>query len=201
MVAESAAGARRRSIYMQQRRTQVLGMLDVFDAPAMVFSCTARPTTTVPLQSLNLLNSEFVRARAVGLAKRVPPGDDPLSAVTRAYRLVAGRSPTQIERDVSLEFLAEQPRRYPEAPNAAEKSWTDFCHNAPGEQCVPVRGVVTMRSMMSLHAIAARFSRHIRPASVRLRSRICSMRKTRELATTLHSAGHDRRTIHQLRTL
>ena len=128
VVDDSAAGAHRRSLYMQQRRTQVLGMLDVFDAPSMVFSCTARPSTTVPLQSLSLLNSGFVRARAVGLSRRVPLADDPAAAVTQAYRLIAGRAPTEVERKVSLDFLATQPKRYPDATDATGKAWTDLCH-------------------------------------------------------------------------
>ena len=57
---ENPAG-RRRSVYLQQRRTQVVGMLEAFDAPSITFNCTARPRTTVPLQVLKLLNSEFIR--------------------------------------------------------------------------------------------------------------------------------------------
>lgn len=128
VVAETTAGAHRRSLYMQQRRTQVLGMLDVFDAPSIVFSCTARPSTTVPLQSLKLLNSDFVRARAKGLAHRVPVDGDADAAVTRVYRLVTGRLPTDVELQVSRDFLAAQPAQYPGAADAPEKAWIDYCH-------------------------------------------------------------------------
>src|SRR5262249_6963113 len=69
-VPESANGSHRRSIYLQQRRTQVVTFLQLFDAPAMVTTCGKRSPSTVPLQSLALLNSEFVRARARGLARR-----------------------------------------------------------------------------------------------------------------------------------
>jgi hypothetical protein len=130
VVAENTAGAHRRSLYMQQRRTQVLGMLESFDAPSIVFSCTARPSTTVPLQSLKLLNSEFVRARAVGLARRVPrsqPEND-ADVIARVYILTAGRRPTETEREISLEFLKSQPQQYPDAPDAADRAWIDYCH-------------------------------------------------------------------------
>src|SRR5207249_11283658 len=53
-VEESHAGAHKRSVYLQQRRTQVLTLLELFDAPAIVSNCTFRDTSTVPLQSLAL---------------------------------------------------------------------------------------------------------------------------------------------------
>jgi uncharacterized protein YunC (DUF1805 family) len=56
IVPEDRPGAFRRSIYLQQRRSQGLSMLNVFDAPMMVINCTRRPVTTMPLQSF-LLNS------------------------------------------------------------------------------------------------------------------------------------------------
>jgi hypothetical protein len=130
VVDEKSAGAHRRSLYMQQRRTQVLGMLESFDAPSIVFSCTVRPSTTVPLQSLKLLNSEFVRARAAGLAKRVPrsqPVND-ADTIERVYFITAGRPPTDAERDISLAFLALQPQQYAGAEDANERAWVDYCH-------------------------------------------------------------------------
>ena len=63
-IAEKTDGAHRRSIYLQQRRTQVVTFLQLFDAPAIVSTCGKRSPSTVPLQSLALLNSEFARARA-----------------------------------------------------------------------------------------------------------------------------------------
>ena len=41
----------------------MLTLLQLFDAPALVGTCSTRTTSTVPLQSLALLNSDFVRAR------------------------------------------------------------------------------------------------------------------------------------------
>src|SRR5205823_2044113 len=54
-VDEQVGGARRRSVYLQQRRTQVATLLELFDAPTMVANCSVRVTSTVPLQSLALL--------------------------------------------------------------------------------------------------------------------------------------------------
>ena len=64
VVDESLPGARRRSLYLQQRRTQVLTMLDLYDAPSIVTNCTRRSRTAMPLQALSALNSSFAVARA-----------------------------------------------------------------------------------------------------------------------------------------
>jgi hypothetical protein len=130
IVNESTAGAHRRSVYLQQRRTQVPDMLHVFDAPSIVFSCPVRSATTVPLQSLNLLNSSFVRLRSKALANRVAAagGGDVDEGIRTAYLFVAGRVPSETELATARNFIAEQPDRYGDGSNAAELAWTDFCH-------------------------------------------------------------------------
>lgn len=69
----------RRSIYAKQRRTQPVAMLQSFDAPVMGINCEARPATTVPTQSLMLINGEFaieqankIAARAIDLSNQNP---------------------------------------------------------------------------------------------------------------------------------
>ena len=42
VINESAAGATRRSVYLQQRRTEITSFLEVFDAPSIVTTCTRR---------------------------------------------------------------------------------------------------------------------------------------------------------------
>ena len=129
VVNESSAGAARRSVYLQQRRTQTLSLLNLFDAPAVTFNCVQRPTTTMPLQSLSQLNSEFALARAAALARRLeheaPP--DPRHRARLAFELAAGRSPTDVELRSSLEFLEEQTRSYEPAADASPRAWGDFC--------------------------------------------------------------------------
>ncbi|HEX3450309.1 MAG TPA: PSD1 and planctomycete cytochrome C domain-containing protein, partial [Isosphaeraceae bacterium] len=60
VVTESAEGATRRSVYLQQRRTEITSLLDLFDAPSIVTTCTRRVPSTIPLQSLSLMNSDFM---------------------------------------------------------------------------------------------------------------------------------------------
>jgi hypothetical protein len=129
VVAEDAEGSRRRSVYIQQRRTQMLSMLDVFDAPSIVTNCLVRQPSTIPLQSLSLLNSSFAAARGRGLADRLmrEAGTDPEARVRLAFQIVAGRPPGDAELAAANAFLAEQPGRYPEAPGAEAPVWADFC--------------------------------------------------------------------------
>ena len=64
IVAESNDGATRRAVYLEQHRTATISLLEVFDAPSIVTTCPRRLPSTIPLQSLCLLNSDFVVARA-----------------------------------------------------------------------------------------------------------------------------------------
>src|SRR5205807_4500911 len=95
-VDETSAGAHRRSVYLQQRRTQVLTLLELFDAPSIVSTCSARTTSTVPLQSLVLLNSDFARRLAAAFARRLEreAGASPEKCVSAAFILACGREPT-----------------------------------------------------------------------------------------------------------
>jgi hypothetical protein len=128
-VAENHEGARRRSVYLQQRRTQVVTLLQLFDAPSIVGSCGTRTTTTVPLQSLALLNSDFARRRAKAFAQRLEreAGADAGKRVTLAFRLVSGREPVAEEVAAAERFLAAQAKEYAGQNDGAERTWTDLC--------------------------------------------------------------------------
>src|SRR5207248_10144909 len=123
------AGARRRSVYLQQRRTQVATLLELFDAPAMVSTCSLRTPSTIPLQSLALLNSDFARARARAFAGRLlrGAGADDRHRLETAFQLACGRSPRPEERAASERFLGAQRRLYAQGPEAEAQAWTDFC--------------------------------------------------------------------------
>jgi hypothetical protein len=123
---ERQPGGRRRSLYLQQRRTQLLSWLEVFDAPSIVVNCTRRNQATIPLQSLSALNSEFAVRRAAGLARQVS-GHSAGDVVGRAFMLVAGRPPCADERSAAERFLASQPAAYPERADAAQQALVDFC--------------------------------------------------------------------------
>ncbi len=129
LITETQPGAKRRSVYLQQRRTQTVSLLNLFDATSVTFNCVQRPTTTMPLQSLSLLNSEFVLSRAREMANRLdresPP--DPPHRIRLAFELSSGRLPNDEELRHSLQFVAEQTRIYEPAADATAQAWTDLC--------------------------------------------------------------------------
>ena len=123
------SGALERSIYLQQRRTQVVTFLQLFDSPSIVTTCGKRTPSTAPLQSLAILNSEFVRARAKAFAGRLTreAGDDAAKRIDRAFRLACSRPPLRDEHRACEEFLAKQRQAYVNDPDADRRAWTDLC--------------------------------------------------------------------------
>ena len=128
IVEEQVPGAWRRSVYLQQRRSQTPSFMKVFDAPSVATICTTRPSSTVPLQSLALLNSDFAIARAEAFAQRLLTETDgsTTALVRRAWRLAMGRDPTANEAALAGEFLESQRGQYP-AADAPRWATTDFC--------------------------------------------------------------------------
>lgn len=63
-------GVQRRSLYLLQRRTQPVALMQAFDAPVMETNCDVRPSSTVATQSLMLMNGEFWLSQAAALADR-----------------------------------------------------------------------------------------------------------------------------------
>jgi hypothetical protein len=131
VVNDKQEGASRRGIYLQQHRTQVATFLELFDAPVIVTNCAVRSTSTVPLQSLALLNSAFVRGRAIAFASSArtceSKANDPEAAVRRTIVAAFGREPTAVEERASLQFLRDQTDAYHTTKAAPDRAWNDFC--------------------------------------------------------------------------
>ena len=128
VVEEQAPGAKRRSIYLQQRRSQTLSLLKVFDAPSVSTICTMRPSSTVPLQSLALLNSDFAVARGEAFAKTLlaETNGSPTEICRQAWRIAIGRHPTPDEEAIAVEFIAAQRGQYA-GDDAPVWALADFC--------------------------------------------------------------------------
>jgi hypothetical protein len=133
-VDEAAPEGFSRSVFLQHRRTQVPTFLGTFDAPSVVFNCTRRAATTMPLQSLSLLNSEFAVRRGADLARRLDRevGADPEARMRRAYRLTCGREPDPQEASAIRQFLAAQAQVYAGRADAEARVWSDFCQSLFG---------------------------------------------------------------------
>jgi hypothetical protein len=99
----------RRSIYVEQRRTEIPTILDNFDLPPMSPNCVERPESTVSLQALYLMNNGMVRQLAGSLASRVrhEAGADPRKEVESVYWIALSRPPGAEERKDSLDALGK----------------------------------------------------------------------------------------------
>lgn len=127
IVQEHSSGARRRSIYLQQKRTQVHSLLQVFDAPSIVFNSIRRPRSTMPLQSLSLLNSDFTVARSRSLGERVINGFASDSERIRwLWARTTGQEPSEEDIVASVRFLQDQIAEYPGQPDSSRNAWADL---------------------------------------------------------------------------
>jgi Protein of unknown function (DUF1549)/Protein of unknown function (DUF1553)/Planctomycete cytochrome C len=124
-------GSKRRSVYFTVKRSKLIPMLGVFDAPEALSGIGERPTTTIAPQALYLMNNPQVRGYARGFAKRVAPdAKTPVEeAVRMGYRIALGRAPTAAELADSAGFVKSQAADYEAAkkPDARELALTDFC--------------------------------------------------------------------------
>jgi hypothetical protein len=98
----------RRSVYVNVIRNRLDPFLTAFDAPVPFSATGRRDVTTVPAQSLTLMNGSFVRTAAENLGRRLQRDDAATSDAARMDQLwlaAFARLPTSEERDQSLRFL------------------------------------------------------------------------------------------------
>lgn len=119
---------RRRSIYFFIKRSQLIPTMMLFDWPEHLVSIGQRATTTVAPQALMFLNSPQGRQYAEAFAHRLDGLDDD-AAVTTAYRLALGRSPSPEEVLLATGFLesAEMTHAAKNAADAKHQARTDLC--------------------------------------------------------------------------
>ncbi len=122
---------KRRSIYFFVKRSQLIPMLSLFDAPDALQDLAQRTTTTVAPQALLMMNNAIVRGYAEGLAMRVKPSangvlDDQIRSV---YRYCFSREPSAEEMGIAIDFLREQAADYATsaAANADQLAFVDWC--------------------------------------------------------------------------
>src|SRR6185503_1930496 len=81
----------RRSVYTKVMRNNRDPLLDVFDAPQHFSSTSQRDTTTTPVQSLLLINSQYMLQRARAMAGRLQQSASSERArIHTAYQLAFG---------------------------------------------------------------------------------------------------------------
>jgi hypothetical protein len=96
----------RRSIYLLNKRTVRLPMMANFDQPDTMTSCPVRPVSTHALQSLSLMNSDFMQEQARAFAARLE-GLPETDRVHRAHELTLGRKARPAELKLAQDFLKQ----------------------------------------------------------------------------------------------
>ena len=105
-VAESPKSTRR-SIYLTHQRQRLPESLSLFDSPAMVNACSRRRVSTVALQPLYLLNSDFMQRASESFAQHAQSVAGELPPQRVAFELALGRTPNEEETERMNAFLAE----------------------------------------------------------------------------------------------
>ena len=120
----------RRSIYLTVKRSRLIPMLQLFDAPDTMQGIGQRERSTVAPQALAMLNSPIIRDWAGKLATRVRPNNEITlaAAVDQAYLTTLSRPPAADERAKMLAFIESQKTARGTAGNAEQLAVRDFCH-------------------------------------------------------------------------
>ncbi len=101
------AGNRRRTLYASISRHELNGTLRLFDFPDPNLTSERRVSTTVPMQQLFVLNSDFLTRQAKSLSSRLAneASSDDKGRIERAYSILFQRPPTEAEVRIGLSYL------------------------------------------------------------------------------------------------
>jgi mono/diheme cytochrome c family protein len=103
----SSPDHRRRTLYGSVSRHNLDPVLRLFDFPDPNLTSDRRPVTSVPLQQLFVLNSDFMARQAKAFAARVRDAEPTDSArIRHAFLHAYGRPPTDREIRLGEDFLA-----------------------------------------------------------------------------------------------
>ena len=122
VVVGSGSFPQRRSIYVRNKRSAPVSILQLFDQPDIETNCIRRSQSTVPLQALSLMNSDVANLSAEAFAQQIlNEGEHHL--VTRTVTTAYGRQPQAEEQVLLQEFLEGQIKAY-SARAGAPDAWS-----------------------------------------------------------------------------
>lgn len=123
----------RRSVYTQRKRNSPNELLRALDMPGGFASTSERQSTTTPTQALQLINGDWLLARASKLASRV-------ESVEEAWMAVLGRAPGPGERAKAEAFLKKRIQAAEVVPAAVaakdDSAATGFKGGTPHERVI-----------------------------------------------------------------
>jgi len=113
----------RRTVYGKISRYKLDEYLQLFDLPSPNLSAEKRFTTSVPLQRLFFMNSDFMQQQGELMARQIANEADNTARVQKAYRLIFGRAATDAEVRAGLAFITTEPLKdYEERKAEAAKA-------------------------------------------------------------------------------
>jgi hypothetical protein len=107
--------------------------LQLFDFPSPNISAEKRFSTTVPLQRLFLMNSDFMQIESEKLAQRVTAEPDNTARVMKLYRIIYNREPTEPELKLAIDYLHSEPMQEFEEVKNKPKDTTPEGMKKPAE--------------------------------------------------------------------
>jgi Protein of unknown function (DUF1553)/Protein of unknown function (DUF1549)/Planctomycete cytochrome C len=141
VISQGSAAGFRRSVYLQQRRSLPLTLLELFDAPRMDPNAIMRAHSTVPTQALQLWNSDMLRENARYLAGRVidTVGENVERQVEHVLLMAYSRPASGEEKKLGQEAIRkfevhwkeQMNKEAPAEPKAHKASWlalANYCH-------------------------------------------------------------------------
>ena len=119
----------RRSIYLTVKRSNLIPILQLFDAPDAMQGIGQRIATTVPPQALAMMNSPYVRELDEKFALRIRPDENVAipEVIHRAYSHALSRPPSTVEEQQMSAFIKGQVESYGDSPQAMNIAIADFC--------------------------------------------------------------------------
>ena len=113
--------ANRRSVYVKVKRSLLVPILNQFDQANTDSTCPVRFSTTVPTQSLTMLNGKFINDQALAFANRMrwEGGVAVEDRVRFGLRLVLCREPESSEVQQALTFMQELQQHEGVSPEVA----------------------------------------------------------------------------------
>jgi hypothetical protein len=120
-----------RTVYLMTQRIQRHPYLALFDGPDTNHSTEKRSSSTVPLQALYLLNNEFVKTQAEGLARNlIANSPEDCKRIEIAFALAWNRPPKLDEVEKGLAYLQRYKEALSEAGVPEQKreleAWTSY---------------------------------------------------------------------------
>src|SRR5581483_6885183 len=114
---------RRRTLYGHVSRHEPDSLLRLFDFPDPNITSDERTVTTVPLQQLFVLNSEFMVKNAKALSARLHGSGDKedVDCIRQAFPILYGRPVSDAELQMGLSFLGQA------GSSAGMTAWEQYC--------------------------------------------------------------------------